>query len=79
MILEIAPAESHNWIGSIERKHQVVRKSLEIYMQERGKRDKKTPEEAAIYCPGQINSLSYTRGFTPAQWVLAGQQLTHTV
>ena len=70
VILEIAPAESHNWISSIERKHQVVRKSLEIYMQERGKRDKKTLEEAAIYCPGQINSLSYTRGFTPAQWVL---------
>ena len=26
IVLEIAPAESHNWIGSIERKHQVVRR-----------------------------------------------------
>ena len=70
IILEIAPAEAHNWIGSIERKHQVVRRTLELYMADRGIRDKKTLLEAAIYCPGQINSLSYTRGFTPSQWVL---------
>eukprot|EP00438_Fugacium_kawagutii_P005098 Skav221528 [mRNA] locus=scaffold1248:283612:287211:- [translate_table: standard] len=70
IILEIAPAEAHNWIGSIERKHQVIRRSLELYMEDRGARDRKTLLEAAIYCPGQINSLSYTRGFTPTQWVL---------
>ena len=70
IMLEIAPAESHNWLGSIERKHQVVRKAVELYMAEKGKKTRKTLLEAAIYCPGQINSLSYTRGFTPAQWVL---------
>ena len=70
IMLEIAPAESHNWLGSVERKHQVVRKALELYMDERGQRSKKMLAEAAIYCPGQINSLSYTKGFTPAQWVL---------
>ena len=70
IMLEIAPAESHNWLGSIERKHQVVRKAVELYMLDKGKKTKKTLLEAAIYCPGQINSMSYTRGFTPAQWVL---------
>ena len=70
IMLEIAPAESHNWLGSVERKHQVVRKALELYMEERGSRSIKMLAEAAIYCPGQINSLSYTKGFTPAQWVL---------
>ena len=70
IMLEIAPAESHNWLGSVERKHQVVRKSLELYMDERGSRSHKMLKEATIYCPGQINSLSYTKGFTPAQWVL---------
>ena len=69
-MLEIADAESHNWLGSIERKHQVVRKAVELYMLDKGRKTKKTLLEAAIYCPGQINSLSYTRGFTPAQWVL---------
>ena len=70
IILEIAPAEAHSWTGSIERKHQVIRRSLELYMADRGTRDKKTLLEAAICCPGQINTLSYTRGFTPTQWVL---------
>ena len=70
IMLEIAPAESHNWLGSIERKHQVVRKAVELYMADKGRKTRKTLLEAAIYCPGQINSLSYTRGFTPAQWVL---------
>ena len=70
IMIEISPAESHNWLGSVERKHQVVRKALELYMDERGGRSKKLLEEAAVYCPGQINSLSYTKGFTPAQWVL---------
>ena len=35
IMLGIAPAESHNWLGSVERKHQVVRKALELYMAER--------------------------------------------
>ena len=39
-------------------------------MAEKGKKTRKTLLEATIYCPRQINSLSYTKGFTPAQWVL---------
>ena len=70
IILEIAPAEAHNWIGAIERKHQVVRRALEIYMDDRGGRNVKSLLEAAIYCPGQINNMSYTNGYTPTQWVL---------
>ena len=70
IVLEIAPAEAHNWIGAIERKHQVIRRTLELYMDDKGARTKKTLLEAAIYCPGQINNLSYTNGYTPAQWVL---------
>lgn len=68
--LEIAPAECHNWLGSVERKHQVVRRTLELYMAEKGKRTRSMLREAVTYCPGQINNLSYTRGYTPAQWVL---------
>ena len=36
IILEVAPAEAHNWLGVVERKHQVVRRSLELYMDELG-------------------------------------------
>ena len=39
-------------------------------MADKEQKDKKTLEEAITYCPGQINNLSFTRGYTPAQWVL---------
>eukprot|EP00435_Cladocopium_sp_Y103_P026497 s171_g6.t1 len=62
--LEVASAEAQNWIGAIKRRHQVVRRTLEGYMDEKGERNKKTLVEAAIYCPGQINNLNYTNGYT---------------
>ena len=46
-------------------------KALNCTCRSVGERDKKTVIEAAVYCPGQINALSYTRGFTPPQWVLS--------
>ena len=46
------------------------RRTLELYMDGKGERTKKTLLETAIYCPGQINNLSYTNGYTPGQWVL---------
>ncbi|CAE7883123.1 ISU1, partial [Symbiodinium necroappetens] len=61
--LEIAP-------GAVERRHQVVRRSLERYMDDRQDRSKHGLREAAIFVPGQINLLSSVRGFSPAQWVL---------
>ena len=68
--LEIAPAEAHSWLGAVERRHQVVRRSLELYMDDRQDRSKHGLREAAIFVPGQINLLSSVRGFSPAQWVL---------
>jgi hypothetical protein len=53
----------------VERKHQVVRKALEHYMQEKGSFTIKTLEEAYIYVPHQINNMSMVQGFSPAQWV----------
>ena len=68
--VEIAPAETHSWLGAVERKHQVVRRALELYMAEMGEATKKNLLEACIYVPGQVNNLSMVRGFSPAQWVL---------
>ncbi|CAE7647792.1 GIP [Symbiodinium sp. CCMP2592] len=76
--LEIAPAECHNWLGAVERKHQVVRRALEIYMDEKGGRTLSHLKEALVYVPGQINNLSFVRGFTPNQWVTGRQPLTST-
>ena len=65
-----APAESHNWLGAVERKHQVVRRALELFMDEEGGRNQTNLVKAAIYVPQQINSLSIHKGYTPTQWVM---------
>ena len=70
VILEVAPAESHNWLGVVERRHQVVRRALELYMADLGDATLSNLKEAAIYVPPKINMMSFTRGFTPTQWVL---------
>ena len=61
-VLEIAPAECHNWLGSVKRKHQVVRRTLELNMAEKGNRTRSMLQEAITYCPSQVNNMSYTRG-----------------
>ncbi|CAJ1369328.1 unnamed protein product, partial [Effrenium voratum] len=68
--LEIAPAESHNWLGAVERKHQVVRRALELYMEDSGKKNDSGLLQACVYVASQINSMSMVRGFTPQQWVM---------
>lgn len=55
IILEVAPAEAHNWLGVLERKHQVVRRSLEPYMDEVGGATLPALREACIYVPPRIN------------------------
>ena len=76
--LEIAPAECHNWLGSVERKHQVVRRALEIYMDAKGERNLSNLKEALVYTPGQVNQLSFTRDFTPEQWVTGRTPMSTT-
>lgn len=70
VILGVAPAESHNWLGVVERRHQVVRRALEIYMEDEGEANLTNLKEAAIYVPPRINQMSFVKGFTPTQWVL---------
>ena len=68
-VLEVAPAECHPWLGAIERRHQVVRWSPEVFMDDLGERTKRNLVQAAIYVAGQINQLSFVKGFTPTQWI----------
>ncbi|CAE7220782.1 spa [Symbiodinium microadriaticum] len=76
--IEVAPAEAHSWLGACERRHQVVRRALELYMDEKGERTVKTLAEAAIYVPGQVNNLSFVKGFTPHQWVMGRSPMQAT-
>ena len=74
--LEVQPAEQHSWLGVVERKHQVVRRALELYQDDLGHHDLNALKEAAIYVPHAINQTSMVRGFTPQQWVL-GKTMTY--
>ena len=58
IILVVAPAKAHNWLGVVERKHQVVRRSLELYMDELGGATLPALKEACIYVPPRIRCLS---------------------
>ena len=74
--LEVQPAENHSWLGVVERKHQVVRRALELYMDQCEKHDLVALKEAARYVPHSINQLSFHKGLTPQQWVV-GKSMTH--
>lgn len=74
--LEVQPAEQHTWLGVVERKHQVVRRALELYQDDLGRHDLSALKEAAIYVPHTINQMSMVKGFTPQQWVL-GKTMTN--
>ena len=60
----------------MERRHQVFREALEIYMDERIAaeptlvRDRQLLLEGLTHVPHQINRLAFTKGFSPCQWVL---------
>eukprot|EP00435_Cladocopium_sp_Y103_P055618 s618_g18.t1 len=74
--LEVQPAEQHTWLGVVERKHQVIRRALELYQDDLGRHDLSALKEAAIYVPHAINQTAMVKGFTPQQWVL-GKSMTH--
>ena len=76
--LEVAPAESHHWLGAVERKHQVVRRALELYMDSKGGRTFANLKEAAVYVPSQVNNMSFVRGFTPNQWLTGRTPMSAT-
>ena len=68
--------EQHSWLGVVERKHQVIRRALELYQDEVNKHDLSSLKEAAIYVPHAIIQTEMVRGFTPQQWVL-GKSMTY--
>lgn len=59
--------EQHSWLGVVERKHQVIRRALELYQDEVNKHDLSSLKEAAIYVPHAINQRLYTSAVGPWQ------------
>ena len=79
VVLRVAPGEAHNRLGPVERRHAVLRESIERYMASCDQAPSSALlEEALAWVPGQINSLAFTRGYTPNQWVLGYQPMDAT-
>ena len=69
----VAPGEAHEQLALVERRHAVLRKALEIFMNDYGTSGGNAIREAISYVVPQLNANPSTSGFSPSQWVL-GQQ-----
>ena len=68
-------------LGVVERRHQVLREALEVYLAEAESSGKELNKEmlleALTYVPPAINRLAFMKGDSPAQWVLGANPATH--
>ncbi len=68
---QVAPGEAHTRLGIIERRHQVLRTAVENYMSSEDLAlTIDSIREAVEYVTPAMNNLSFTKGYTPSQWVL---------
>ena len=71
--LVISPGEAHNRLASLERRHHVLRKSVEAYMTDKADDSMDCLQEALCFVVPQINASLSVGGFSPTQWVLGYQ------
>ena len=70
----ISPEEAHtSRLSLVERRHQVLRKSLEVYMDDLQLTSVNGLREALAYTLPQINSTPSVAGYSPSQWAIGYQ------
>lgn len=69
----ISPAKAHQRIGLVEWKHQVLRKSVELYLEDQKVDGSDGIRQAPTYIVPQSNSQMTAAGYSPLQWVLGYQ------
>ena len=75
---QVAPGEAHERLALVERRHAVLRKAIEIYLNDRKLTNKKGIREAITHIIPQQNGTPSVAGFSPSQWVLGYQpELSH--
>ena len=68
--LMISPGQAHERLAIIERRHQVIRRSLDLFLLES---EDYTPEgviNALNYVIPQVNRMPNVQGYSPLQWTL---------
>ena len=70
---EVAPGEAHSRLALVERRHSVLRKAIELYLEEMKMDDDNGVRKALTYVLPQVNSAPTVAGFSPCQWLLGKQ------
>ena len=69
----VAPGEAHERLALVERRHALIRRAVEIYMDDLGIDHVAGLKEGLTYIIPQMNATPSVAGFSPAQWVLGYQ------
>ena len=69
---EVSPGEAHTRLSIVERRHQVLRKSVEVFLHDMSLTVDGI-KRSLVYVLPQLNSHPSVAGFSPAQWVLGKQ------
>ena len=70
---DVAPREAHTRLSLVERRHAVLRKSVEVYMQDLQLHGADGIRSALTYIVPQQNAQPTVSGYSPSQWLLGYQ------
>ncbi|CAE7693968.1 RE1, partial [Symbiodinium necroappetens] len=73
MELVISCGEAHERLAQLERRHQVLRRSVELYLEDNPPTGPESLVEALCFIIPQLNQSLSVGGFSPTQWVLGYQ------
>ena len=70
---KVAPGEAHERLAIVERRHALIRKAVEIYLDDVKVDHVEGIKEALTFVVSQLNATPMVAGFSPSQWVLGYQ------
>ena len=70
---DVAPGEAHTRLNLVERRHAVLRKSIEVYMQDLQLHGADGIRSALTCIVPQQNPQPTVSGYSPSQWLLGYQ------
>ena len=74
--LEIAPGQAHTRLSVVERRHQVLRRGIELFLAQQPEDKMSAPDQIArslCYVVPQINNTPTVQGFSATQWAMGMQ------
>ena len=76
--LEIDPGQAHTRLSVVERRHQVLRRGIELFLAQQPEDNMSVPDQIArslCYVVPQTNNTPNVQGFSAAQWAMGMQPL----